>query len=228
MKLDVGMLFLFGIPLGLVCGFLQIAFWLRWRQRELLWWAAGDWLGAAGVLLLLSGLSGASLAPWFSRSLAETALFASGLLLWLGMRCFAGQALPLRTFAAFALIYFAMFEALRSFVQDLAVLIVLASFAHGLMHAGIAFDLARAPFVDRLRVRAFLVAVFVLHALFYLFRSATAVTVEAGAEFLHTVGLQSATLLFGLANVLLWNVAALWMVGERRRAPGPGAAVVTV
>jgi hypothetical protein len=63
--------------------------------------------------------------------------------------------------------------------------------------------------------------VFVLHALFYLFRSATAVTVEAGAEFLHTVGLQSATLLFGLANVLLWNAAALWMVAERRRGPAP-------
>ncbi|MFI4979164.1 MAG: hypothetical protein ACHQIO_02335 [Nevskiales bacterium] len=222
--MDVGALFLIGIPLGVAFGILQAAFWLRWRQRELLWWAAADWLGVAGVLLRLSGVSGASIPPWVVQSLAETALFASGLLLWLGMRRFARQSLPLRTFAALAFLYFVAFEALRSFVQDLAALIVLASFAHGLLHAGVALDLARAPLTGRSRVRGFLVAVLVLHALFYLFRSATAVTVEPGAEFLHAVGLQSATLLFGLANVLLWNSAALWMVGERQRDLDPGAA----
>ena len=222
MKLDVGVLFMIAVPLGLACGILQAVFWLRWRERELLWWSAADGLGTVGAILLIIG----ELFPaWSARSVAETALFSSGLLLWLGFRRFAGQPLPLRSFAVFALVYFAAFEVLRSFTQDLAVLIVLASFAHGLMHAGIAFDLARAQFVDRLRVRAFLVAVFVLHALFYLFRSATAVTVEAGAEFLHTVGLQSATLLFGLANVLLWNAAALWMVAERRRGPAAAAAM---
>jgi len=225
MKLDVGMLFLIGIPLGLVCGIVQIAFWLRWRQRELLWWASSDWLGTAGALLMLSGLSGTSVPVWIARSLAETALFASGLLLWAGMRRFAGQPLPLRAFAVATLIYFVAFHALLSFAPDLAVLIVYCSFAHGLLHAGIAFDLARAPSVAHVRGRTFLVALFVLHALFYLFRSATAVTVEAGEEFLHTVGLQSATLLFGLADALLWNVAALWMMGERQRAPAVVGAI---
>ena len=223
MKLDVGVLFLIGIPMALVFGMLQVAFWLRWRDRALLWWASADGLGTAGVLLLLSS----ELHPaWVAaRSVAETALFASGLLLWLGFRCFAGQPLPLRSFAAITLAYLAMFQAVRSLVPDLALLIVLASFAHGLLHAGIAFDLARARLPDPLRVRALLVLAFALHALFYLFRSVTAVTVEAGAEFLHTAGLQSATLLIGMANVLLWNVAALWMMGERRRGPGAAEAI---
>jgi hypothetical protein len=215
MKLDVGALFLVGVPMALVFGLLHFAFWLRWRRGELLWWASSNGVGSAAVLLLLAR----ELHPtWIAaRPVAETALFASGLLLWLGFRRHAGQPLPLRSFTACTVLYLVLFQALHSFFPDLAALIVLASFGHGLVHAGAAFDLARARRPDPLRVRAIVVVVFALHALFYLFRSATAVTVEAGADFLHTDGLQSATLLFGLVDVLIWNAAALWMAAERRR-----------
>jgi len=223
MKLDVGVLFLIGLPLGLVCCMLHVGFWLRWRDRALLWWASSNGLGVVGALLMLSYVR---LPSETVRSVAETALFASGLLLWLGFRCLAGQSLPLRAFAAATLIYLAGFELLQSFVNDLAALIMLASFGHGILHAGVAFDLGRSQLADRLRVRTALVVVFALHALFYLFRSVTAVTVEAGADFLHTVGLQSATLLIGLINVVLWNAGALWMAGERHRAPAAPQAKV--
>lgn len=219
-RLNVGVLFAVGVPLGLLCGVLHFAFWLRWRERALLWWAAADGIGTLGVLLMLAR---DALPGWLARSVGESLLFASGLLLWLGFRRFAGQALPLRAFAAASLFYLAAFQALLSGFPDLAALIVLASFAHGLVNAGIAFDLARAQLAEAPRLRAVLAAVFALHALFYLFRSVTAVTVEANAEFLNAAGLQSATLLFGLVNVLLWNAVALWMAGERRRGSGAGA-----
>jgi len=216
MKLDVGVLFAVGVPLGLVFAGLHYAFWLRWRERALLWWASSDLLGSASVVLYLSS----ALRPaWAAaRSTAETGLFASGFLLWLGFRRHAGQSLPLRTFAALTVIFLVVFQALRCWAPDVALLIVLASFGHGATHAGAAFDLARARLPDPLRVRALLAVVFMLHALFYLFRSATAVTVEAGADFLHTAGLQNATVLFALVVVVIWNVAALWMASERRDA----------
>jgi hypothetical protein len=214
------MLTLIGLLLALGCCILQLAFWLRWRDRALLWWAAANGIGAAGGILLLSPQW---LPPWIARSMANTTVFGSGFLLWLGFRCFGGQRLPLRAFAAVTLVYFAAFETLRALVDDLASLIMFSSFLHGLQEAGIAFDLARAQLVDRLRVRSVLLLVFVLHALFYLFRGVTAVTVEPDAVFLHTVGLQAATLLFILFNLALWNAAALWMVGERRRASAAAA-----
>jgi hypothetical protein len=221
MKFDVGTLFLIGVPLGLGCCILQLASWKKWRDRASPWWAAADGVGTVGAVLMLSYRW---LPLWMTRSVAETLLFGGGLLLWLGFRRFAGQSLPLRLFAAFSLLYLALFQSLWSLVDDLAALIVLASFGHGLLHAGLAFDLARARLAASLRMRAFLVLVFALHALFYLFRAVTAVTVEAGAVFLHTVGLQNATLLFGLVNVAVWNAGALWMVRERYRKTGGGGA----
>ena len=221
MKFDVGTLFLIGVPLGLVCCLLQLLSWRRRRDRASLWWALSDGIGTAGVLLLLSYQW---LPLWIARSVAETIMFGGGLLLWLGFRRYAGQPLPLRLFTAATLAYFVVFESLRSLVDDLAALIVLASFAHGFLHAGVAFDLARARLATGLRVLAFMVTVFALHGLFYLFRAVTAFTVEAGAVFLHTDGLQNATLLFGLINVVLWNAVALWLVRERHRARAGAAA----
>lgn len=223
MKLDVGVLFLFGVPLAAVYAIVQLVLWRRWRLPALLWWSAANWVGSASVLMILSS----ELRPGLVavRPLAETLLFASGLLLWLGFRRHAGQPLPLRTFAALALLYLALFQLLQAFFPDLAGLIVLASFGHGLVHAGAAFDLSRSALPDPPRVRAVVVVMFALHALFYLFRSATAVTVEAGAEFLHTGGLQNATLLFGLVDVLVWNAAALWMARARHGASA-GATIV--
>jgi hypothetical protein len=215
MKLDVGTLFLLGTPLALVCCLLQLASWLRWRNPASLWWAAADGIGGAGVVLLLSHQW---FAPWIARSLAQTIIFGSGLVMWQGFRRFSGQPPLLRTFAAAALVYFSLFETLRSQVDDLAALIVLASFAHGLQRAGLAFDLARATFADGTRLRALLVTMFAMHALFYLFRAVTAVTVEAGATFLRTDGLQNATLVLGLLTVALWNGASLRLAGRRHRA----------
>jgi len=221
MNFDVRTLFLIAIPIGFAFSILQAAHWLRWRDPASLWWAATDGLGTAGAVLLLSNQW---LPAWIARSLAQTAIFASGLLMWLGFRRFAGQPLPLRIFAVVSLVYFGAFEALRSFVNDLAPLIVLSSFGHGMQHAGIALDLARAPQFDHRRLRAVLVTVFVLQALFYLFRSATAVTVDSDAVFLNTTGLQSATLLIAILGVVLWNVAALWMMNDRYRSRSAAAA----
>jgi len=204
------MLFLIGIPIGFAFSVVQAAHWLRRREPASLWWAAADGLGAAGVVLLLSNQW---LPAWIGRSLAQTAIFASGLLMWLGFRRFAGQPLPLRIFAVVSLLYFGVFEALRSFVNDVAPLIVLSSFGNGIQRAGVAVDLARTPQVDHRRLRA----VLVLQVLFYLFRSATAVTVDSDAVFLNTTGLQSLTLLIAILSAVLWNTAALWMVGDRHR-----------
>ena len=75
------------------------------------------------------------------------------------------------------------------FVNDLAFLIVLTSFGLSIVNAGVVVDLARASLVVRTRMDTCLVTLFVLHALFYLFRNATAATVASGAVFLHTAGL---------------------------------------
>jgi len=111
------------------------------------------------------------------------------------------------------------FEILIISVNDLAFVIMLTSFGLSIVNAGVAVDLARTPLVVRTRVGTCLVTLFVLHALFYLFRNATAATVASGAVFLHTAGLQSATLLFGLLSILLWNAGGLWLVSGRHRAP---------
>jgi hypothetical protein len=199
---------------------LQAALWLRWRDPASLWWAAADGLGVVGVILLISAQW---LPAWIARSMANTIIFSSGLLVWLGFRRFYGQAWQWRFFAAGALLYFAVFELLRSFVNDLAPLIVFASFGHGLPRAGVAVDLVRSPLpADQRRLRAALTTVFVVQALFYLFRSATAVTVDSGAAFLNTKGVQSVTVLVSLLSVLLWNAGTLLMVGHRYRT---GAAV---
>lgn len=212
--MDVRVLFQLVIPLAVACGVVQAAFWLRWRTPALLWWAAADWVGTLGAALLL----GRNLLPtWISQTLANTLIFCGGLLVWLGFRRCAGLSLPLRGFAVAGLLFLLVFEALHALIPDLAVWIVFASFALGLMNAGTALDLARAWPGERLPLRVFLVWVFALHWLFYLFRCVTAVTVEAGAEFLYTVGVQSATLLLGLFKVLLWNAAALSLVAARRR-----------
>lgn len=105
-------------------------------------------------------------------------------------------------------------------VNDLAFLIVLTSFGLSIVNAGVVVDLARASLVVRTRMGTCLVTLSVLHALSYLFRNATAVTVASGAVFLHTAGLQSATLLFGLLSILLWNAGGLWLVSGRHRARG--------
>ena len=208
MKLDVGTLFAIAVPLGFVCGLLHFAFWLRWRERALLWWGAADWVGTAGALLLLSRAA---------RVPGNTVLVASSLMVWAGFRCFAGQSLPLRAFALATVAFLAGFLALRTLVPDLALAVVYCSVAFGLIRAGMALDLGRVQLPDPYRVRRLLAVMFVLHALFYLFRSTTAAILEASAEFLDTGGLQAATLLFGLFDVLVWNLAALWLVGHRRQ-----------
>jgi len=216
--LDVAVLVLFSLPFALVCGLLQGAFWLRWRDPASLWWAAADGLGAVGVILLLSKHW---LPALIARSLSNTAIFTSGLLVWLGFRRFAGQPLPLRIFAAVSLVYFGVFESLRSFVDDLAPLIVFASFGHGISRAGIAVDLMQAALpANQRRVRTVLVTVFVFQALFYLFRSVTAVTVDSGAAFLNTNGVQSVTVLVIFLSMLLWNAGTLRMVSDRHRTRG--------
>ena len=208
------MLFRIGGSLALLFGSVQFAAWLRWRNRASLWWTAANCAGTVGATLFL----GHGILPdWAGRSVANTLILTAILMVWLGFRSFAGQ--PLRPLAAAmaALLFLLVFETLRQLAQDLGVLILCASLALGLVNALTALDLARAWPGQTLRLRKFLVWVFSLHALFYLFRMVTAFTVEASTEFLTLAGVQAATLLLGVAEVLIWNTCSIWMAAEHRR-----------
>jgi hypothetical protein len=208
------MLFRIGGALTLLFGSVQFFAWLRWRNRASLWWTAANCTGTAGATLFL----GHGILPdWAGRTAANTLILSATLMVWLGFRSFTGLPQRPRTAAAAALLFLVVFESLRLLAHDLGALILCSSVALGLVNARTALDLARAWPGPTQRLRQFLVWVFALHALFYLFRMVTAFTVEAGTEFLTLAGVQTTTLLLGVAEVLIWNTSSIWMVAERRR-----------
>lgn len=219
MHVPAAPLLLVGISIATSFGLLQVAFWLLRQHEASLWWAAADGVGTVGALLILP-LGWMTL--WITQSAADTAIFASGLLLWLGYRRVAGQPLPLRTFAAFTFVFFLVDAGLRLLVGDLTIQMVFVALALALVNGSIAVDLSRAPRVSHPRLRVFLVALFVLQALFYLFRGTVSVTIVS-QEILRTSILQGATVLLVLVKVVWWNVDALCSTPRRHRvAPAIG------
>ncbi|MES2684647.1 MAG: hypothetical protein V4650_14095 [Pseudomonadota bacterium] len=203
------------LPVALLCGLLQLSCWLRNRgQQELALWAAGDLVGFCGALLVVAREH----VPWWvSTALGNSIIVGASFLVWAGMRRFSGQTVPLRTFAVCTLAFFVIFHGMWFLTHDLAMRVLLTSMALTLLNAGIALDLTRSQQQQRLRTRSFLATLFALHALFYLFRSVTAVTLEAGDEFLNSGGIQNVALIVGTLKLALWNGVVLLMRRERHR-----------
>lgn len=214
--------YLAALPVTLLCGLMQLMLWLRHRDQPAYgWWAAGNLLGLLGACLVVAR----AFVPWWvSSALGNSVLVAAGFLVWAGMCRFGGLRIPGRAFIACTVLFFVLFHGMWFVTQDLGLRVLLTSVALGLVNAGIAIDLTRSQQARRLRTRSVLIALFALHALFYLFRSATAVTLEADDEFLRSGGIQNLALIIGTLKMLAWNLVTPLMVGEARRAARAAAA----
>ena len=215
MELVVQTFYLAALPVALLCGLMQLGFWLRDREQTVhLWWAASDFVGLIGASLVVAR----EFVPWWvSTALGNSVIVAAGFLVWAGMCRFGGLRIPGRAFMACTVMFFVLFHGMWFVTHDLGLRVLLTSVALGLINAGIALDLTRSQQALRLRTRSFLSALFALHALFYLFRSVTAVTLEADDEFLHSGGIQNLALVLGTLKMLLWNLTVPLMMRERRR-----------
>jgi hypothetical protein len=211
--------YLAALPIALLLGLFQLGLWLRdRRQTTVAYWAASDLIGFVGALLVV--LRG-QVPWWVSSALGNSVLVASGFVLWAGMRQFGGLKVPVRAFTICTLSFFVVFHGMWFLTQDLALRVLWTSIMLGAINAGIAFDLGRSQQQQHLRTRSLLATIFALHALFYLFRSVTAVTLEANDEFLHSGGIQNLALVIGTVKLLAWNGLVLLMLRERFRSPQP-------
>lgn len=215
MTVDVRLLAVLGLPLAYLFALLQLGFWLYRRQRRAhLWWAAANLCAALGATLLVLR----DVAPlWVTSSLANTVLLVSGFIIWWAMARFAGRTAPVRVFVMMALLYFGLFELIWRVSDDLGLRVLLASLASAAFNVGIAFELMGAQQQQRLRARALLITVFFVHALFFLFRAGTAVTLDASQDFLQANGIQNLTVAAAVLKLFAWNLGAIWMAREQTR-----------
>lgn len=215
MIVDVKLLAVLALPLAYFFALLQFSFWLRHRQRRVyLHWAIVNGVSALGATLLVAR----AVAPiWVTTSLANTVLVAAAFLQWASMARFAGRTPPLAIFALFTVAFFIAFQGLWSITDDLGMRILLASMTSAILNACVAYELLRSQQQLRLQTRAFLASVFALHALFYLFRSATAVTLDGYSDFLQANGIQNLTVMVAAIKLIAWNTGALLMVREHAR-----------
>ena len=209
------------LPVALLCGLLQLGFWLRHREQPAFaWWTMSNLVGLVGAALVVAR----DHVPWWmSSALGNSIILAATLLVWGGMLRFARRPVPARAFVVFAVAFFAVFHGMWFLTQDLALRVLLTSVGLGLVNAGIAIDLVRSQPQQYLRSRSVLAALFAAHALFYLFRSVTAVTLEANDEFLRSGGIQNLALVIGTVKLLAWNLGVLLMWRELRRAEARSA-----
>lgn len=217
MELVVQTFYIAALPVVLLCGLMQLGFWLRDREQTVyLWWAASDFVGLVGASLVVAR----DVVPWWvSSALGNSVIVAASFLVWAGMCRFGGLRIPGRAFVACTVMFFVLFHGMWFVTQDLGLRVLLTSVALGLINGGIALDLTRSQQSQRLRTRGFLSVIFALHALFYLFRSVTAVTLEADDEFLQSGGIQNLALVLGTLKMLVWNLMSPLMVREARRVP---------
>jgi hypothetical protein len=214
--MDVHHLFQLALPIGLICGLLQLAVWLRDRSRlEPLLWAVSDFTGVIGGALITARET----VPWWVSSTAGNTLIVGSLLLaWAGLRRCVGLGIPTRIFVGTAVGFFVFFHGLWWLWNDLGLRVLISSIVLCIGNAGIAFDLARGGDHSDRRIRGTLSIVFAAHALFFLFRAATAMTLQAEDEFLRTGGLQAFTVLVATLKLMIWNGGALVLLrGDRYR-----------
>jgi len=213
MTVDVGLLAVLALPLSYLFTLVQLGLW--WRQperRSHLRWALVNLLSALGATLLVAR----TLVPlWVTTSLANTLLIAAMFAQWSAMAQFGGRRVPLRWFAVITILFFVLFQGLWGLNGDLGLRVLLASAVSAILNGCIAYELLRAQQTMRLRARAFLSTVFALHALFFLFRSATAVTLDASMDFLQAGGIQNLTVTIAALKLIAWNLGAVWMVREQ-------------
>lgn len=215
MTVDVRLLAVLGLPLVYLFGFLQLGLWLAHRERRIhLHWAAANLISALGATLLVTRTV---LPLWVGTSLANAILLAGSLAIWGAMRHFAGREPLWRAFITAVVLFFIAFQGLWLVTSDLGVRVLLASLATAAVNACVAYELLRAQQDQPLRLRAFLSALFALHALFYLFRAATAVTLDRSMDLLQATGIQNLTIVLASIKVVLWNLGAILMARELRQ-----------
>lgn len=213
-SMDVGSLIRLGLPIALLCGLVQLAVGLRSRRSEPLLWAASDVVGLVGGGLLTVPATPA----WLAMTVGNTLIIVSQLLVWAGLRRGVGLGIPTRRFATIALAFFVVFCSLWLVGNDLGLRVLTVSITLSVGNALIAYDLARGGDQSDRRIRGTLSLLFSLHALFFLFRAATAMTLEAEDEFMRAGGLQAITVLVATLKLLLWNAGALVLLrGDRGR-----------
>lgn len=215
MTVDVRLLAILGLPLAYLFGFMQLGFWLYRRERRMhLHWAAANLVGALGATLLVLRHH---LPLWMTTSLANTVILASTFVLWMSMARFAGHARSWRPFVLSIAVFFCLFQGLWSITDDLGMRVLLVSLASAVANAGVAWELLLGQQQQRLRSRAVLSLVFMLHALFHLFRAATAVTLDASKDFLQANGIQNLAITITAIKLVAWNIMAVMMVREQQR-----------
>lgn len=215
MTVDVRLLAIVALPLAYLFAFMQLGFWLYRRERRVhLYWALANLVGALGATLLVLRHH---LPLWITTSLANTIILASTFMLWMSMARFAGHARSWRPFVFSVGVFFCLFQGLWAITDDLGMRVLLVSLASAIANAGVAWELLLGQQQLRLRSRGVLSLVFVLHALFHLFRAATAVTLDASKDFLQANGIQNLSIIITAIKLIAWNVLAVLMVREQQR-----------
>lgn len=215
MTVDVQLLAVLALPLVYLFALIQLGLWLAHRERRIhLFWAAANLVSALGATVLVAR----TLLPlWVTTSLANTVLVAGSFIIWASMCRFSGRPIPWRAFAVATVLYFIVFQGLWTITADLGMRVLLASLGSAILNGGIAFELLRAQQDQILRWRALLSALFALHGLFFLFRAATAVTLDSSMDFLQANGIQNFSVLLAAIKVVLWNLGAILMARELRQ-----------
>ncbi|MFT4045916.1 MAG: GGDEF domain-containing protein [Solimonas sp.] len=129
MPLDLRILYFVLFAMSVVLGAAELLFFLRRPQnRGVGWWAAGNLLGAAGMLLVgLHGLVPALASIAFANTLAVAALVAA----WFGVLAYDQRRLPLWPAALLLLLQFAAFAIPSRLSASLAARIVVVAVVMG-------------------------------------------------------------------------------------------------
>jgi hypothetical protein len=218
---DVRTLYLSALPIALLFGVVHLGLWLAdHRRRPSLLWGLTNFFGATGAILLVAR---GAVPEWVTYGFSNTLIFGAALVFRAGLRLQAEQPVPALRYLAYTATFFVVFMSTQWGLGDLGLRVLVTSAALCLVNAGTAADLVLHRTANAPRVRQFLAVLCALHALFYLFRSACAVVLEPGSEFLNEGGLQSLTLALGTIKLVLWNIAALMLVPPRTAPPSAAA-----
>lgn len=212
MTVDVGLLAALALPLAYAFALMHLVFWRLRRNAVHGVWAAANFCGGLGVtvLVLRQGISVEA-----ATSIGNTLVFGSALVIWAGMARFAGHAVPWKSFAIAAVLFFIAFRGLWTVSDDLGLRVLLSSLGSAAANAGVALELMRGQQTRPLKTRTVLSLVFALHALFFLFRAATALTLDASKDFLQATGIQNLAVTVAAMKMIAWNITAVLMVRER-------------
>lgn len=208
------LLYALALPVAIPLGLLQLWLWRRWREPAQGIWGLADLIGGIGALLIIFR---SSLPWWVATGFANTLIVFSALMVWAGMRRMGGESFRWPLFLVMAVVFFAFLQGFPWIADDLGMRVLFISIALGAINAGTAWDLLRHQQREPSGIRTLLTVVFALHALFYLFRAATAAVLDPDGDFLNPNSwVQGLTLLLGNLKLLIWNICVILMLRQRR------------